>query len=129
MPATAPYTLNGTLTIPADVGGPNADRIFGGSGNFTSKEEAILNLAGSGTKSVDMGSIPSAGAKGVLIKLDAGTGLSPIKVQINGSVTGAVEISPGGFAVIHNPAPVAGITQLDIVYTSAATVRITLLGD
>jgi hypothetical protein len=127
--ATAPYTLSGTLSFPPDTGQPVVPLPFSASGNFTSKEEALLNLSGSGTKSVDVGTIPGAGAKAIMIKVDAGTGLSPIMVKVNGSATGVIEVSPGGFVVISNPNPVAGITQLDIVYASAATVRITLLGD
>lgn len=129
MAATAPYSFSGALTLPVDVGQPNADRVFSGAGNFTSQEIGILNLSGSGSKSVDLGTIPGAGLKALLIKVDAGQGLSPVNVKINGSSTGQIEISPGGFVVISNPNPVAGITQLDLVYTSAATVRITALGD
>jgi hypothetical protein len=127
--ATAPYTLNGTLTLPQDVGQPNANQVFGASGNFSSKVDGTLILVGSGTKSIDLGSIPGAGAKAVMLKVDAGVGLSPIMVKVNGSSTGQLEIAPGGFVVISDPSPVAGITSLDVVYTSNATVRFTVLGD
>lgn len=129
MAATAPFTLSGTLSFPPDTGQPVVPLPFSASGNFTSKDESILNLTGSGTQSVPLGTIPSAGAKAIMIKMDAGTGLSPIMVKVNGSATGVIEVAPGGFIVISNPVPVAGITQLDIVYASAATVRITVLGD
>ncbi len=129
MSATAPYTLSGSLSFPPDTGQPVVPLPFSASGNFTSKSEELLNLTGSGTKSVDVGTVPGAGAKAILIKMDPGQGLSPIMVKVNGSSTGQIEVSPGGFVVISNPNPVAGITSLDIIYASAATVRITVLGD
>jgi hypothetical protein len=127
--ATAPYTLSGTLSFPPDTGQPVVALPFSASGNFTSKEEAIFNLTGSGTQSISLGTIPGAGAKAVMIKVDAGTGLSPVTVKVNGSSTGQIEVSPGGFLVLSNPTPTSGITQLDIVYSSNATVRVTVLGD
>jgi hypothetical protein len=129
VPVTAPFSLNGTLTIPSDLGQPNVALLFAASGQFTSKEETVLNLTGSGTKTVSFGSIPGAGAKVVLIKVDAATGLQPVLVKINSSSSGEIEIAPGGFAVICNPTPSAGVTAIDILYTSANTVRVTLLGD
>jgi hypothetical protein len=54
--------------------------------------------------------------------------VTPISVQVNGSATGQVEISGGGFLVLGSPTPSSGITSLDIVYTNNVTVRVLLLG-
>lgn len=126
-----PYLLSGTLEFPPDTGAPNLPIALSGSGTFLSRPADVLNLTGSGTASVNMGSIPAAGAKVVLIEVDPDpTALkAPIIVRVNSSLTGGIEIAPGGCALIHNPKPTAGITDLDIVYTSANTVRYWLMGD
>ncbi len=128
--AQSPYAFSGTLSFPPDSGLPNVDITFSASGNFKSRPADILELTGTGSKSVNFGTVPIAGAKAILIEVDAdSTGLkTPVLVKVNSSVTGKIEIAPGGFVAICNPVPVAGISALDIEHTSDNTVRIWILG-
>jgi len=129
--ATAPYTVTGTLDFPPDTGAPNLPIVFSGSGQFRSRPADVLNLTGTGTQVVSVGTVPAAGAKVVLIEVDpdATATKTPVFVKINGSATGLIEVSPGGCVLLHNPKPVAGITAISIIYTSDNTVRFWLMGD
>lgn len=132
MAATASSTISGSLALPPDTGQPQCTIPFSVTQNFVGREASVLNLTGSGTKSVDFGTIASPGVKGMLIEVDPDSSgsLAPINVQINGAgAPGSVEIAPGGFWAYANPNPVSGIVSLDIAYTTAACVRIWLLGD
>ncbi len=127
--ATTPFTLSGNLSYPPDTGEPNANRPFSGSGSFSSNVENVLQLVGAGTYVVGMGTVPAAGAKGLLVEVDPATTAVPIQVQYNtGTAAGAVEVSPGGFFAYFNPNPVAGITAISIVYTADVGVRVRVLG-
>lgn len=128
---SVPYTLNGTLDFPPDVGAPNLPIVFSGSGQFKSRPADVLNLVGSGSKIVNMGTIAPAGTKLVLIEVDPDSTNTklPILVVVNGSATGKIEVAPGGCMLVHNPKPVAGITALTIEYTTDNTVRFWLMGD
>lgn len=127
---STPFSWNGVLNLPPDTGQPIQSIEFGGSAQFDGRATAVLKLTGSGTHSVCFGTV-AAGAKGILVEVDAdSTGLlSPVNIQVNGGgAPGQMEVSPGGFWAYFNPSPVAGITSMDIVYTSDATVRVWILG-
>lgn len=124
---STPYSINGSLNYPADATLP-ADQVpIAASGSFGHEASAVLNLTGAGTKVVDMGTIPAAGAKAVLVKVDAGASVTPITVAINGG-SQPVQVSAGGFILISNPSPTAGITALTITHTSSCVVRVWALG-
>jgi hypothetical protein len=123
-----PFTFTGSLNLPEDVGLP-ADKIPSNfSSAFDSRADFVLNLTTAGTKSVSLGSIESPGVKGLLVKVDPSATAAPVLLQINASVTGRIELAPGGVFLYGNPAPAAGITQLDVVFTTPCTVRIWALG-
>lgn len=125
---TTPFTITGSLNLPGDAGLPAEAIPVSATGSFLSEEKSVLNLTGAGTRAVDAGTLPANGAKAVLIKVAAGTGVSPILLRINGSVTGKVEIAAGGVFLVSNPAPAAGITSIDIEHLTACTVRVWVLG-
>jgi len=125
---STPFQLQGTLQLPPDVGLPADPLGFSVSSQFDSLAEFVLTLTGAGTHGVGLGTPSAAGLKGLLVKVDASALASPVKLLINGSVTGGIEVSPGGGVSFGSPSPVVGITQLDIVYTTAVTVRIWALG-
>lgn len=132
---STPFTISGKLEVPPDAGQPNAPIPFGLSSNYDSALNGVeFTFLGSGTKAIDLGTIPSAGLKGLLIKVDAagptpGVTPAPIFVRLNGaSATGQEEISPGGFKAMMSPNPSAGITALTIVYASDVRVRIWAYG-
>src|SRR5579862_4226076 len=114
-----PFTIAGTLNLPGDVSLPADPIPFGGSSSATSEANTVLNLVGSGTKSIPLGTIGAPGCIGVLIKLDPNStpGAPPVNIKVNSSSSGLLEISPGGCIAIFNPSPVAGITALDVIFT------------
>jgi len=127
MAAAIAFSLTGQLQSPPDEGAPPAAIAFGLTGQAQSEEGGRLTLTGSGTKTIAFGTVGSPGAKAVLIEHLPSTAGDPITVRFNGG-TDELEISPGGFFVLGNPAPVDGITALAIAYISDCQVRVKLLG-
>lgn len=123
-----PYTLSAIVTLPPDEGQPVGNRDLVASGSFTHKMEAKLNISGAGTTVVPFGTIPSTGAKILMVDYPVTTPSDPpINLLVNGGVVG-IPISPGGGTVMSSPNPTgSGITSLSIVATGAGTVKVTLL--
>lgn len=125
-----PFSVQGVLNLPG-APGLSADPLpFGISSQFDSKAECEYLLpALAGTKSVDFGTMPVAGAKVVLLSYEAlpDVAADPLEVTLNGG-SAPVEVSAGGFLCIGSPSPATGITSLSIDYTSAGKVFIWLLG-
>lgn len=126
--AAKPYTLSAVVTLPPDDGQPVGTRDLVASGSFTHKSEQELNFTGSGTISASFGTIPSTGAKLVVVEYPVTTPTDPpITVTINAANAG-IPISRGGGIILSSPeASGAGITALTIAYTAAGTVKVTLL--
>ena len=126
---STPFSFTGALQLPGDKGLPQDPIPMNMSSNFTSSNEQVLNLTGAGTITIPMGTVGGAGLKGLLIKVDPTTAVSPAPVyaKINGN-TGGEEISPGGFMASANPVPTAGITSLTLTWTTDNVVRVWALG-
>lgn len=126
--AAKPFTFSAVATLPPDDGQPTGDRDISASGSFTHKQEAELKIAGASTTVVGFGTIPSTGAKLVIVDYEVTTPSDPpINILINGGVVG-IPISAGGGLAISSPNPTgAGITAMSIVTTGAGTVKVTLL--
>lgn len=124
---STPFSFAGTFQLPADTGLEPDPIAMSMSGQFDSENKQVLNLSGTGSVSVPFGTAPVAGLKGLLIKVDANATGAPVLVTINGGNT-PVEVSPGGFLALGSPIPGAGITSIDIAYTTANKVRIWALG-
>jgi hypothetical protein len=123
-----PFSIEGTLNLPGTPGLPADPLPFGLSSSYESKAEFEYNLpAGAGSKVVDFGTMPVAGAKAVLVVYEPKNGAPVVAVTLNGS-NQPIELSPGGFFVLGSPAPAAGITSMSITYTGAGRVRGWLLG-
>lgn len=125
---STPFSVSASLLLPGDAGLPPDAIPVNFSSSFSSEADFVFNLTGSGTKAVNLGTTETPGLKGLLIKIDSSATAAPILVKINSSATGGIEISPGGFILYGNPAPVAGVLSLDIVYTTPCVVRIWALG-
>jgi hypothetical protein len=124
-PVIATFTLN----YPPDEGMVPDDLPYPVTLSVEQREIKRYILTGSGTKNVDFGTIGGAGAKIVFIYLEAGTGVLPISARYNGGgASGSREISPGGMDILVSPVPVGGITELELVYTASAKVKIWLFG-
>lgn len=125
--AAIPFTVELTLSIPPDAGQDLAPVQYSYSGTVNSAVEYKLDLTGSGTKTLDFGTAPAAGAKFILVKVEPAQGVAPVLVRPNGG-TVAEEVSSGGAKMLCSPAPSAGITSMTLEYTSDATVRVWVLG-
>lgn len=128
MASPTPFSFSGVLSLTEAPGLPADPIPINMSGQFTQRSGFVFSLTGSGTQSINFGALGSPGLKGLLIMLDAGSSVSPILIKINGSSTGGIEISSGGFHAVGSPSPTAGITAISIDYTSACTVRAWVLG-
>lgn len=129
MATPIPFQLTGVLTYPPDDGEPNADHPFSLSSSYDHSAVFKYELTGSGTKTVDFGTISTNGAKAILIEL-ATDATAPVMVQVNGGGAGGqLELSAGGIFALASPNPTAsGVLSLDLVHTAAATVRVRVLG-
>lgn len=129
---SAPFSTEGTLNLPG-APGLSADPLpFGFAGTYDAKAsfEYLLPVGVPGTKTVDFGSIPTEGAKVLLVVLesvDDQTPSPPILITLNGG-NQPVEVTAGGFLCVGNPVPVDGITSMVIAYTDTGKVRVWLLG-
>lgn len=125
--ATAPFIITGNLNFPPSTGLPNIDIPFSGQSTFTQKGNDRLVLTGSGTHSVDLGSISTLGLKGWAALHEDDGAAAPINIRIN-SGTDDREISRGGFELYFNPSPASGLLSLDIVHTTDVCVRVWYFG-
>lgn len=123
-----PFSLQAILNFPGGPGLPNDPISASVSSSFESQAEFRLSLTGSGSHTMDLGTLGAPGVKGLLVMVESSTTAAPVTVLLNGSVTGGTEISPGGFLLVGNPSPVAGITGVELVHTTAVTVRVWALG-
>ena len=126
--AAKPYTLSAQVTLPPDDGQPTSIRDLIASGSFTHKVELELVMDASGDEAISFGSIPSTGAKLVLVEYPVTTSAdAPITVTVNGSTPG-VPISAGGGILLSSPTPTGGgIVSMSINHTTTGVVKVTLL--
>jgi hypothetical protein len=121
MPAPAlPFTLQVLLsTTPAPGSALVADPALLGQSTSERGSCDRYALTGSGSKALDFGAMPAAGAKLVLVYYESGTAVITV---------GSTEVSPGGVYLVYNPAPGTGLTSLTITHTADAVVRCRILG-
>jgi hypothetical protein len=126
--AAKPYTLSAQVTLPPDDGQPVSIRDLIASGSFTHKVELELVMDAAGDEAVSFGSIPSTGAKLVLVEYPVTTSTdAPITVTINGANNG-IPISAGGGILLSSPSPTGGgIVSMSINHTTTGVVKVTLL--
>jgi hypothetical protein len=118
-----------TLSVPPDEGLPPDEMPLVVTLTVDQRSIQKLKLTGSGSKVVDFGTIGGAGAKLIVVALDAGVGVLPITCRFNGGgAVGSQEVSPGGYQVLASPGPVSGNTSLEIFYTANANVRVWIFG-
>ena len=125
---STPFSVQAVLQVPADVGLPPDPLSLLVSAQFDSLADYVLQLSGSGTHMVGLGTVGPSGLKGLLVKVDPGVGASAVTVRVNGASSGGIELSPGGGMLIASPNPQSGITALDVLYTGNVVVRIWALG-
>ena len=118
-----------TLSAPPDEGLPPDELPFVMTASVEQRSVQRLKLTGSGSKVVDFGTIGGAGAKLIIIAVEAGVGVLPVTCRFNGGgSSGSTEISPGGYQCIASPGPVAGITALELFHTADVAVRVWVFG-
>lgn len=125
---STPFSVDGKLNLPGTPGLPADALPFALSNQYDSKAEYEYNLPGSsGTKSVDFGTMPTEGAKLVLVVYEPSTSAPPIELTVNGGDE-PIELTAGGFFALGSPSPQGGVTSLSIAHTGAGRVRVWLLG-
>jgi hypothetical protein len=124
---STPFELSGLLNLPGTPGLPPDHIPFGVSNQYGSKSDFEFELTGTGTKTVNFGTMPAAGVKGLLVVYEQSTSSPIILLTVNGG-SSPIELSSGGFLALGSPTPATGVTSLSIAYTGAGRVRIWLLG-
>jgi len=125
--AALPFNVDLTINLPPDAGQDLAPVQYQFSGTANSVVRYALDLVGSGTKTLDFGTIPAAGPKLIFVKVEPGAGVAPILARINGG-TVAEEVSAGGAKMLVSPSPVAGASSMTIEHTTNASVSVLVLG-
>lgn len=126
---SAPLSISVNVQTPSVEGQPDCPFPLSLTTQYDHLTKHRLTFTGSGSKSVDFGSL-ATGAKAVLVTVDADTSPSaaPITFAVNGG-TDAIEVSPGGFALLGSPSPTAsGITAMDITYTASVKMYVWIFG-
>jgi len=116
------------LSFPPDLGVPAelVNLIF--ASGYDQFAWTKLDLVGAGTQVAPLPAL-GAGARAILVKVDASSTAAPVNLRFNGGgASGEIEVSPGGFFFLCSGAPVAGVTSMSVVYTSNVTVRTLVLG-
>lgn len=93
------------------------------------------NLTGSGSKTVDLGSIgdDGNGAKALIVKVSKPpvnpNAAQPITIEVNGSSTGFIEIAPEGMVVFGSSNPTTqGLLGLTLNHTTNIIVELWVYG-
>lgn len=123
---TTPYSFEGKLLLPPHSSLPPDPIPVSGSSQYGSKSDDELEFTGSGSHTVNFGTVTAPGAKGIFIVYESQVGAAPLMLTVNAGDQ-PIELSPGGFWAYMSPTPVAGITSMTIAYTAACKVRIILL--
>lgn len=125
-----PLVIEATLKTPNVEGQPDCPFPLVFASQYDHLVKNRYTFTGSGTKSVDFGSLSGVGAKAILVTVDKDTSpaFTPISVTINGG-TDVMEIDEGGFFMFGSTDPTAaGITAMDITYTSAVKMYVWIFG-
>lgn len=124
---STPFSFVANFNLPGTPGLPDQPIPVNFLGQYDKKAEFELTFTGSGTQTVNLGSIVSPGAKLLILLQDAMTNAQVVLVKPNASLT-ALEVAPGGGVVWFNPTPVAGLTSLAFDFTAPGKVRVWVLG-
>ena len=124
--AAQPFTVSITLQLSSDEQAAAPVQF-----DFSSAADSLvtyrLKLVGSGSKLLDFGTLPAAGAKLMLIAVDAVQGVASVVVTVNGNSAGE-EITAGGAKLFVSPSPVFGVTSVTLVWSADTSVRVWVLG-
>lgn len=125
-----PLVIEATLKTPNVEGQPDCPFPMVFASQYDHLVKNRYTFTGSGTKSVDFGSLSGVGAKAVIVTVDKDTSpaFQPITVTINGG-TDTWEIDEGGFLIFGSTDPTAsGITGMEITYASAVKMYVWIFG-
>lgn len=119
-----PFNVSAEFSVPPYTGTPECPVPLAANGTYESKGSGRLSLSGTGTAALNFGGLAAAGAKLVVVQVapDASLAAQPVDVTFNGS-SDAVQLSPGGFLLVHNPKPTAsGLLSGQVAHTANAIV-------
>lgn len=125
--STNPLVVQGTVSFPPDEGQQPVPVPFGFSISYTQSLDSRMALVGAGTTSVPFGGIGAPGVKMALIEYEVALVAAAVTVKFNGSADG-IELQPGGLVLYTNPVPGASITEISLIRTTDAVIRVRLFG-
>jgi hypothetical protein len=98
-----PFSVHGHLQLPGDAGLSPTPIPMAMTSQFVAELVAVYPLQGAGVQ-VPLGTLGSAGLKGLLVKVDPTSDptVTPVHVRVNGQPIGE-EIAPGGFKALGSP--------------------------
>lgn len=127
---STPFSVELKVTAPQVAGQPDCAVPFTVSSSYEHRASYRLDFTGSGTKSLDLGTLGPNGAKLVVITVDPDTSVSaqPVLVSINSSTPG-IEVSAGGFIALTSVTPTsAGALTLGITHATSAKMNVLVFG-
>jgi hypothetical protein len=125
-----PFSAQLTAQIPYGPGQPPQPIVAALSSAYNVEAISRFNFTGSGSKTLDLSTLGSTGAKFVLLTVDPNTapGAVGILAGFNGATPG-IEVSCGGFLVLASPQPTSsGVLALAIAYTASVNVSVWVFG-
>ncbi len=126
-PTSQPVAFAGALQLAADPTLPADPIPFNFSGQFVALASGLLNIPGAATTPIPFDGVPTAGAKGILIRYDQQVGAAAAQLALNASAT-PIELTPGSLLVYFNAAPASGVTSAAITTSIACQIRFWILG-
>ncbi len=127
---STPFSVEVKILAPPTAGQPDCAVPVAFSAAYEHRTCYRLEFTGSGTKSLDLGTLGPAGAKFLMITVDPDPSPSaqPVTVALDGCVP-AVEVSQGGFLALASPKPTAaGVLELDITHATSAKLNVWVFG-
>lgn len=125
-----PFSVESKIVAPPVSGQPECPVPLAMAAAYDHRTFQHLEQSGSGSKTVDLGSLGPNGAKLLVIQIepDASPAAQPILIAIN-SATPGIELAPGGFLVLASPKPTtAGALTLAITRTTSMKCNIWAFG-
>lgn len=127
---STPFSVELKVMAPPVAGQPDCSVPFSFVAAYDHRACYRLEFTGSGTKSLDLGTLGPTGAKLLIITVDADASpaAQPVLVAIN-SATPGVEVSPGGFMSVASPKPTAaGALTIGLTHTTSAKMNVWVFG-
>lgn len=126
---STPFTAEFKVVAPPVAGQPDCPIPLTLASSYDHRAAYRLEFTGSGTKTLDLGTLGPNGAKLLVVSVDQDVSPAalPVSLLINGG--DPIEVSQGGFLVLASPKPTAaGALTLGITHPTTAKLNVWVLG-